>query len=71
MLGVQLDRPAKDAHCELYGRRLILNTPQRDVLRVVPPFVVTAAQVDEALAHIRAVLTALPAAPDAHPQTNP
>lgn len=71
MLGVQLDRPAKDAHCELYGRRLILNTPQRDVLRIVPPFVVTAAQVEDALSHIRAVLTALPAAPDAHPQTTP
>jgi len=71
MLGVQLDRPANDAHCALYGRRLILNTPQRDVLRIVPPFVVTAAQVDEALAHIRAVLTALPAAPEAQPQTTP
>ncbi|MGC6486029.1 MAG: aspartate aminotransferase family protein [Planctomycetota bacterium] len=71
MLGVQLDRPAKDAHCDLYGRRLILNTPQADVLRIVPPFVVTSAQVDEALAHIRAVLTALPAAPAPQPQTTP
>ena len=71
MLGVQLDRPAQDVQRELYRRRLILNAPQADVLRVVPPFVVTSAQVDDALARIRAVLTALPANPHLQTQTSP
>jgi len=60
MVGVQLDRPAKDAHQELHRRGLLVNVTQSDVLRIVPPFVVTEAQIDDALQLLREVLTSLP-----------
>jgi acetylornithine/succinyldiaminopimelate/putrescine aminotransferase len=61
MLGVRLDRPAKDVQQELHRHGLIVNVTQSDVLRIVPPYVVTEAQVDDALQLLRAALTRLPA----------
>lgn len=61
MLGVRLDRPAKDVQQELHRHGLIVNVTQSDVLRLVPPYVVTQAQVEDALQLLRAVLTRLPA----------
>ena len=61
MLGVRLDRPAKDVQQELHRAGLIVNVTQSDVLRIVPPYVVTQGQVEDALQLLRAVLTRLPA----------
>ena len=56
---------------QLHRAGLIVNVTQRDVLRLVPPYVVTAAQVDEALLLLRAALTTLPAHPHREPQPTP
>jgi predicted acetylornithine/succinylornithine family transaminase len=63
MLGVQLDRPAKDAQQLLHRRGLLVNVTQTDVLRIVPPFVVTEAQIDDALQCLQEVLVSLPTQP--------
>jgi len=71
MLGLQLDQPAAPVQQQLHRAGLIVNVTQRDVLRLVPPYVVTAAQVDEALLLLRAALTTLPAHPHHEPQPTP
>ncbi|MCK5942320.1 MAG: acetylornithine transaminase [Planctomycetes bacterium] len=67
MLGVRLDRPAKDAQQALHRAGLIVNVTQTDVLRIVPPFVVTEDQIDRALQLLREVLTSLPARTETTP----
>lgn len=63
MVGVQLDRPAQEVHQELHRRGLLVNVTQSDVLRIVPPFVVTEAQIDDALQCLQQVLASLPEQP--------
>ena len=57
MLGLRLHHSAAEVQKELYRRRVMVNCTAGDVLRIVPPFVVTAAQVDTALERIGDVLT--------------
>ncbi|MCA8966767.1 MAG: acetylornithine transaminase [Planctomycetes bacterium] len=70
MLGLRLHHSATEVQKELYRQRLMVNCTAGDVLRIVPPFVVTEAQVDAALLRIGDVLTHFqqnPASAEAHP----
>jgi acetylornithine/N-succinyldiaminopimelate aminotransferase len=60
MLGLRLWHSAEAVQKALYRAGLIVNCTAGDVLRIVPPFVVTAAQVDDGLARLRATLAAFP-----------
>ena len=62
MLGIRLDRPAASAQSALHAEGLLVNCTATDVLRIVPPFVITARQVDDGLDRIHKVLSALPRA---------
>jgi len=57
MLGLQLRHSAADAQRELYRRGLIANCTAGDVLRFLPPFVVTEDQIQHGLGLLREVLT--------------
>lgn len=59
MLGLRLDRPAAPVQQALHAEGLLINCTAGDVLRIVPPYVVTEAQVERGLALIDAALTAL------------
>lgn len=61
MLGLRLDRPAAAAREALHREGLLLNCTSVDVLRMVPPYVITEAQIDDGLQRIRRVLERLPA----------
>lgn len=63
MLGLRLHHSAEAVQRALHRAGLIVNCTAGDVLRIVPPFVVTAAQVDDALARLRATLAMFPATP--------
>ncbi len=70
MLGLRLHHSAAEVQKELYRQRLMVNCTAGDVLRIVPPFVVTAEQVDAALERLGDVLTHFqqnPAIAEAHP----
>ena len=62
MLGLRLDRPAAQAQAALHAEGLLVNCTATDVLRLVPPFVITAKQVDDGLDRLHKVLSALPEA---------
>ncbi|APT90854.1 acetylornithine aminotransferase [Corynebacterium sphenisci DSM 44792] len=65
MLGVVLDGPlAKGAVDAGYDRGIILNAPQANVLRLVPPLTLSDAEADEAVARIGACLADAAAAHD-------
>ncbi|MCA8948686.1 MAG: acetylornithine transaminase [Planctomycetes bacterium] len=61
MLGLRLHHSAALAQRRLYDAGLIVNCTAGDVLRLLPPFVVSSAQIDTALGQLRSVLTGLPA----------
>ena len=63
MLGLRLHHSADAVQKALYQRGLIVNCTATDVLRIVPPFVVTAPQVEQALQTLRSTLITFPAAP--------
>lgn len=63
MLGLRLDRPAGMAQQALHQNGMLLNCTAGDVLRMVPPFVITEAQVKDGLQRIRQVLQSLPLPP--------
>lgn len=58
MLGLQLHCPAAPTQQELHRRGLLVNCTAGDVLRMVPPFVITEQQVDQGLHILRDVLSA-------------
>lgn len=60
MLGLRLAHSAATAQRALFERGLIVNCTAGAVLRFLPPFVVTAPQVQQALDLLRAVLIDLP-----------
>jgi predicted acetylornithine/succinylornithine family transaminase len=60
MLGLRLHHSAEQVQKALYRAGLIVNCTAGDVLRIVPPFVLTAAQVQDALQRLRATLTSFP-----------
>jgi acetylornithine/N-succinyldiaminopimelate aminotransferase len=61
MLGLRLHHSAAEAQRALYKAGMMVNCTATDVLRIVPPYVVTEQQVDDGLARLRAVLSSLPA----------
>ncbi|MCA8975083.1 MAG: aminotransferase class III-fold pyridoxal phosphate-dependent enzyme, partial [Planctomycetes bacterium] len=65
MLGLRLRHSAAAAQQALYGRGLIVNCTAGDVLRMLPPYIVTKEQVQQGLATLRAVLSELEANPEA------
>lgn len=54
--GLRLHHHAKEVQQALWQRRLIVNCTAGDVIRMLPPFVITAAQIDDGLSHLDAVL---------------
>jgi acetylornithine/N-succinyldiaminopimelate aminotransferase len=60
MLGLRLWHSAAEVQKALYKARVIVNCTAGDVLRIVPPYVVTDAQIDEAVGRLRAVLMQFP-----------
>ncbi len=56
LLGAELDRPAADVVAQCAKRGLLVGTAGENVLRLTPPLVVTAAEVDQALGVIEEVL---------------
>jgi predicted acetylornithine/succinylornithine family transaminase len=60
MLGLRLWHSATEVQKALYQARLIVNCTAGDVLRIVPPYVVTDAQIDAALERLRTVLATFP-----------
>jgi acetylornithine/N-succinyldiaminopimelate aminotransferase len=72
MLGLQLHHSAEAVQKELYKQRLLVNCTAGDVLRIVPPFVITAQQVDQALTTLGRVLRQFPATkPEPEPKPEP
>jgi predicted acetylornithine/succinylornithine family transaminase len=60
MAGLRLWHSAEAVQRALFTAGLIVNNTAGDVLRIVPPFVITAGQVDDGLARLRATLAAFP-----------
>jgi acetylornithine/N-succinyldiaminopimelate aminotransferase len=56
LLGAELDRPASEVVAQCAGRGLLVGTAGESVLRLTPPLVVTAAEVDQALGTLEEVL---------------
>ena len=59
MLGAQLARPGRDVVNDCLARGAIINCTAGDVLRFVPPLIVTEEQVDEMIAILDKVLSLL------------
>jgi predicted acetylornithine/succinylornithine family transaminase len=57
--GVRLERGADELQKELYRRGLIVNKTGTDVIRLLPPYVITSAQVDRGLDLLREGLQTL------------
>jgi acetylornithine aminotransferase/acetylornithine/N-succinyldiaminopimelate aminotransferase len=62
MLGLRLHHAADAAQKALYRAGVLVNNTATDVLRIVPPFVITKQQVQDALARLHETLSALPPA---------
>lgn len=72
MLGLRLHHSADQVQKDLYRAGLIVNCTAGDVLRIVPPFVVTENQVKTALQTLRTVIAKLPGtAPTTAPTAAP
>jgi len=56
LLGAELGRPASEVVAQCAGRGLLVGTAGESVLRLTPPLVVTAAEVDQALGTLEEVL---------------
>ena len=52
----KLHRPAADVQRALYRRRVIVNATAGDVVRLLPPYVITEAELDEGLDRLRDAL---------------
>ena len=57
MVGMTLDIPGADIVLQGLERGLLLNVTQGNVLRFVPPLVVTASEIDEAVQILDEILT--------------
>jgi acetylornithine aminotransferase len=55
MIGVELTRPGDAAVGEMLRRGVLANCTNQNVIRIVPPLVITRAQIDEALGVMREV----------------
>jgi acetylornithine/succinyldiaminopimelate/putrescine aminotransferase len=61
MLGLRLHHSAEAVQKVLYQNGLIVNCTATDVLRIVPPFVITKTQIQDGLRILRKTLAAFPA----------
>ncbi len=61
MLGLRLHHSAEAVQKALHKNGLLVNCTAGDVLRIVPPYVVTAPQIEQALQWLRDTLAPLPA----------
>jgi acetylornithine/N-succinyldiaminopimelate aminotransferase len=68
MLGLRLWHSAAEAQKALFEAAVITNCTAGDVLRLMPPFVVTEQQIDEGLSRIGATLARFPQQQQAPPQ---
>lgn len=57
LLGLRMQHGAGELQAELHRERLLANCTAGDVLRLLPPFVITEAQVDDGLRRLRRALT--------------
>lgn len=60
MLGLRLHHSAAEFQKALYKARVMTNCTAGDVIRIVPPFVITAPQVEEGLRRMRDTLAQMP-----------
>lgn len=58
MLGLQLDLPAQEVQQALHKKGLLITCTKGDVLRILPPFVITEEQVADGLQRLREALAA-------------
>ena len=58
MWGIELDRPAAPAVEAALQRRLLINRTSDTVIRLLPPYVITEREVDEALPLLEASIAA-------------
>jgi acetylornithine/N-succinyldiaminopimelate aminotransferase len=58
MLAVELNVPGKDYVRQMLDRGFIINCTHETALRFLPPFIITAKQVDKVVRALREVLTA-------------
>ena len=57
MLGIELEDPVKELHLEMIKQGLIVNCTSEKVIRLLPPYITTKENVDEAIAIIERVLS--------------
>ena len=65
MWGVDLDRPAAPVVQAALERKLLVNRTSDTVIRLLPPFVITEREIDEALPLLEAAIVAATEAPRA------
>jgi acetylornithine aminotransferase/acetylornithine/N-succinyldiaminopimelate aminotransferase len=58
MWGLEIDRPAAGVVQAAFDRRLLINRTSDTVIRLLPPFVITEREIDDALPLLEAALTA-------------
>ena len=56
MLGMELTRPCDTIVAEMLRAGVLANCTNQNVIRIIPPLIITTAQIDEALALMRGVL---------------
>jgi acetylornithine/N-succinyldiaminopimelate aminotransferase len=56
MLGMELTKPGDGVVADLLAAGVLSNCTNQNVIRIVPPLIITTAQIDEALAAMRGVL---------------
>ena len=68
MLGLRLHHSADAVQKALHQAGLLVNCTAGDVLRIVPPYVVTGDQIEKALQLLRRTLATFPAAAPTEPK---
>jgi acetylornithine/succinyldiaminopimelate/putrescine aminotransferase len=63
MWGIELDRPAAPAVQAALDRKLLINRTAETVIRLLPPYVITEREIDEALPILEAAIAAATEAP--------
>ena len=63
--GIELDRPAAPVVEAALQRGLLINRTADTVVRLLPPFIITAAEIDEAVALLDAAIGAATGSPRA------
>lgn len=56
MLGIELDRPCGELVARALAKKLLINVTQERVIRLLPPLIISAAEVDELVARLAPVV---------------